>query len=347
MKKLSIIVPVYNVEKYIDRCIKSLINQSLTDIEIILVDDQSPDSCPQICEEWTKNDSRIKVIHKKNGGLGYARNSGLKLATGEYVSFIDSDDCINNEAYAKAYEVAKKNDLDICFFKSQRFFTEKDINPNKENGEMNLFIGRGKVDNFLLNMVGPLPNTHKDGIYAVSCCMAIYKREIIEKNKIFFISEKHISGEDMIFHLDLLPKVSNVGIIPNCYYYYFVNPHSITHHFSKNQYKRMILNDMLVYKKLKSLYPRNKYIDHYKTYVMKNLRTILNFEARIDSSFSKKRQVIYKTCKEPINQIFDNKYIRETSLKNGLIALMVRYKFTTPIIILYKYIYPILKKRLT
>ena len=90
--KVSIIVPIYNVERYLDRCIQSLANQTLHDIEIILVDDESPDNCPVMCDVYEARDSRIKVVHKKNGGLGMACNSGLEVAKGEYVAFCDSDD---------------------------------------------------------------------------------------------------------------------------------------------------------------------------------------------------------------------------------------------------------------
>ena len=88
MPKVSIIVPVYNVEKYLDRCMESLLNQTLNDIEIIMVDDGSPDNCPQMCDDYAKKDSRVKVVHKVNGGLGYARNTGLDVATGEYVALL-------------------------------------------------------------------------------------------------------------------------------------------------------------------------------------------------------------------------------------------------------------------
>lgn len=90
--KVSIIVPIYNVEKYLCRCMDSLLNQTLKDIEIIMVDDGSPDNCPQMCDEYAKKDSRVKVIHKKNAGLGEARNSGLKIISGKFVAFVDSDD---------------------------------------------------------------------------------------------------------------------------------------------------------------------------------------------------------------------------------------------------------------
>lgn len=88
--KVSIIVPIYNVEKYLDRCMESLLNQTLEDIEIIMVDDGSPDNCPKMCDEYAKKDARIKVVHKKNGGLADARNAGLDVATGKYVAFVDS-----------------------------------------------------------------------------------------------------------------------------------------------------------------------------------------------------------------------------------------------------------------
>ena len=115
MPKISIIVPVYNVEQYINRCIDSLLGQTLKDIEIILVDDGSPDQCPQICDEYARKDSRIKVIHKKNNGLGYARNSGLELATGEYIAFVDSDDYVNINMYEKLYNETINNNFDIVY----------------------------------------------------------------------------------------------------------------------------------------------------------------------------------------------------------------------------------------
>lgn len=107
--KISIIIPCYDVEHYLDRCIKTIVNQTIKDIEIILVDDCSLDRVPQMCDDWALRDSRIKVIHKKNNeGLGFARNTGLDIATGEYVAFVDSDDYIDINMYEKLYNKAKK-----------------------------------------------------------------------------------------------------------------------------------------------------------------------------------------------------------------------------------------------
>ena len=105
--KISLIVPCYNVERYLDTCVKSLVEQTLEDIEIILVNDLSPDRVPEMCDKWASNDRRVKVIHKKtNEGLGYARNSGLDIATGEYVAFIDSDDYVDTKMYEMLYNLS-------------------------------------------------------------------------------------------------------------------------------------------------------------------------------------------------------------------------------------------------
>lgn len=111
--KISIIVPVYKVEQYLERCVNSLTNQTYKNIEIILVDDGSPDQCPQMCDGYAGEDSRIKVIHKKNGGLSDARNAGLDAATGEYIAFVDSDDWVEPDFIEQLYVNAKKEDADI------------------------------------------------------------------------------------------------------------------------------------------------------------------------------------------------------------------------------------------
>ena len=108
MIKVSIIVPLYNVEPYLGRCMKSLLNQTIKGIEIIMVDDDSPDRCPQMCEDYKDKYPNIKVVHKKNGGLGFARNSGLEVAEGEYVAFIDSDDFVDTDMFQNLYEYGKK-----------------------------------------------------------------------------------------------------------------------------------------------------------------------------------------------------------------------------------------------
>lgn len=127
--KVSIIVPIYNVEKYLDRCVQSLIHQTLKNIEIILVDDGSPDNCPAMCDEYAKQDNRIKVVHKKNAGLGMARNSGIEVATGEFVAFVDSDDYVDTSMFELLYKEALKTQADAVFCAYQ-------IHDKNRNGEI-------------------------------------------------------------------------------------------------------------------------------------------------------------------------------------------------------------------
>ena len=113
MKKISVIIPVYKVEEFLNSCVESIVNQTYQNLEIILVDDGSPDNCPNLCDEWAKKDERVKVVHKKNGGLSSARNAGLEIMTGDYVLFVDSDDSIHSQSCEILLNNLEKNDADI------------------------------------------------------------------------------------------------------------------------------------------------------------------------------------------------------------------------------------------
>lgn len=236
--KVSIIVPVYNTERYIDRAITSILNQTLKEIEIILVDDESPDRCPQICDEYAKKDNRVKVIHKKNGGLGFARNSGLDIATGEYVMFVDSDDTIENNACEILYDTGKKYNADVI---SGNFNTE--IKPGKwvkTNQPEGLQILRGKeIYNYMLNMIATEPYEKIDRLYPVSVCITCIKRVLIENNKLRFLSEREVSSEDTVFKICLLKKANTLVRIPYSFYCYYLNGASLSHTFNMDKFLKL------------------------------------------------------------------------------------------------------------
>ena len=124
---VSVIVPIYNVEKYLAECVDSILGQTFQDMEIILVDDGSLDSSSQMADDYAVRDQRVKVIHKENGGLSSARNAGMKIARGEYIYFCDSDDYISLDAIEILYETATKNDLDMVLFNGDSFVDKNDI----------------------------------------------------------------------------------------------------------------------------------------------------------------------------------------------------------------------------
>lgn len=133
-KKISVIVPVYKVEKYLDKCVESIVNQTYKDLEIILVDDGSPDNCPEMCDQWAKIDNRIKVIHQNNGGVSNARNIGMESATGDFIAFVDSDDTIDSDMYEFLLDLMIENDADIahCGYKHIYKDETKLINNTKK-----------------------------------------------------------------------------------------------------------------------------------------------------------------------------------------------------------------------
>ena len=226
--KVSIIVPIYNAEKYLQCCVDSLLNQTLKDIEIILVDDGSPDYCPAICDEYAKQDNRVRVIHKKNGGQGYARNSGLEIAAGEYIAFVDSDDYLEQNAYHKLYSIANDSKADAIYFSYRRFDEQGNTWIGTTNDKEIRYQTDEEIRGYMLNMIANNPNAKSERNVSCSQCCALYRNDVIKKYGIRFKSEREFYSEDRLFNLDYLLHSSNIVTIPDALYYYRVNPLSFT-----------------------------------------------------------------------------------------------------------------------
>ena len=249
--KVSVIVPIYKVEKFIHKAIDSILNQTLKDIEIILVDDGSPDNCGKICDEYAQKDSRIKVIHQKNGGLGNAYNNGIKAASGEYIGFVEPDDWIEPEMYEKLYANTNHNKCDIvkCFYTSILENGEKRLEKNFYDTDCNKFIsGRGNCPNLI--------EKH------VSHWSAIYNKYFLNKNKILFNETPGAASQDFGFILKCYAYAETVYIIPSSYINYrlFSGNHNIEH-LNKNMLQECILtcNFLLNDKNIPSIVWENIY----------------------------------------------------------------------------------------
>lgn len=337
--KISIIVPIYNVEKYLHRCIESLINQTLKDIEIILVDDESPDNCPKICDEYAQKDARIKVIHKKNEGLGLTRNAGLEIATGEYVAFIDSDDWIDSTMYETLYTIAREKQCDTVYCSLQYYYSPTKIIPFKEVETECFFHGRNEVDNFLLDMLAPLPDYHSDIKYMVSVCKAIYSRTIIEKNQLRFISERKVASEDMVFHTQYLRFAEHIGFIPKYFYNYFQNQNSITHTYTEakiDRLKRFIQEMNSIFKQY---YPQKNYQLRLQRKALHYLRISLYIKFKMNKKSFIHLNMEFKTlCNDPIFQRAIKNYpYQQLPIKHKLFFLLVKYNITPLLILMYKF----------
>lgn len=240
MAKVSVIIPIYKVEKYLSRCLDSVVNQTLEDIEIVLVDDGSPDSCPEICDRYAKKDSRIKVIHKKNEGLGYARNSGMLIATGEYIAFLDSDDYVSKDMYEKVYSELKRTDADCCV---TGYVVKKDSGDEirKENPlGTAVYKNDDIIIKVLAGMLGSKPNQARDADVGMSVWKCVYRKELLQEKGILFPSERELISEDIIFQIRVLPQVKRVCTLSEGMYYYCENSNSqsLTKTYSKDKFDR-------------------------------------------------------------------------------------------------------------
>lgn len=235
MVKVSIIIPVYGVEKYIERCLNSVVNQTLKEIEIIIVNDATKDNSMEICHKFKESDDRIKIFNKENEGLGLTRNYGLNHASGKYVAFLDSDDYIDLDFYEKLYEKAELEESDICFTRIKR------VKGNYVSLANESIFSENKMytPKDILNNILYVDNNINNYTYMEMCVWrSIYKNSIIKENNILFVSEREFISEDIFFNIDFLMKAKRASLISNTYYYYCYNDNSLTKTFKEDRFEK-------------------------------------------------------------------------------------------------------------
>lgn len=236
---ISIIVPVYKVEKYLNRCIESIVNQSYKDLEIILIDDGSPDNCPHICDQWAEKDQRIIVIHKENAGPSAARNAGLDIAKGEYFYFVDSDDYIESDLCARVLACFDKNDVSIVTFDAHIVDEEGHLLGSTEDvrdgviscDEALLLLMRGRINNYAWNKM--------------------YKRQVFDNIR-FPVGRL---WEDVAISYKLLLESKHIYCTSEKFYYYVQRSDSIIHAMNGKALKDIFLARYEIYYALKENYP--------------------------------------------------------------------------------------------
>lgn len=242
---LSVIIPVYNVEKYLDECVNSIVNQSYKNLEIILVDDGSTDKSGAICDEWRNKDSRIKVVHKANAGSGYARNSGIEVAEGDFVAFVDSDDFIDKDMYQDLMSIAISDRSDIVYSGGfDKYLTDGSYNIVRDIQEKISVEGKD-LNTFALAFVSPA-NKYANRTLIMSPCRAIYSTKVIPH----FLSERIVASEDLPFNIEAVLNSKRITCTPKVYYKYRYNDTSLTRTFRFDKYYkykklRMTVNNIL------------------------------------------------------------------------------------------------------
>ena len=216
----SVVVPVYNVEKYLKECVDSVLSQTFTDFELILVNDGSKDSGPAICDEYAKKDSRVKVIHKENGGQSTARNRGIEEATGEFAVFLDSDDLICDNNFFQDVKNEIEDNTDIVVFRYCKYYGDR-------TDECGISLAGLNSDNkaeFLRDLV-------KRDAFFCSCWSKCTRMSILKENNIIF--DTSLSCEDMDWYYNVVSKADNFKVIDKPYIYYRQRENSVTSSFKK------------------------------------------------------------------------------------------------------------------
>lgn len=278
MLELSVIIPVYNTKDYIIQCVESVLNQKVEEIEIILVDDESPDGAGIICDQLAEKYKTISVIHKKNEGLGFARNTGLNHARGRYVTFLDSDDYVSDNYYEKLIRKADETAADICFalgyFQFNGAKTQK-IEIEYLRGVV--FSTNTECIRQISRLISRDPDVD-DGILS-SSCFGIYNREFLERNNLHFVSERDYISEDLWFNMDCFFHASSVCYCDIIGYNYRYNDLSLTRGYRENRFSQLVFFTNELVKKCEK-YSLDNYLNRIYVYYWINYEKCINQEIR-------------------------------------------------------------------
>ena len=217
---VSIIVPVYKTKDYLRQCIESLLSQTYRSVEIIFVDDSSPDECPALCDAYASEDKRIRVIHKENGGLSSAREAGIQHAHGDYIMVVDSDDWLEPDTIADCIEVALKNEADCVMFGYVREYPSKSIPTHLFGSDFayEVFASEEKIHRRIVGLIGNELQSPQQIDNLSTVCMKLYKTDIAIRGRI--VSERIVgTSEDTIFNLYALDGCK-ISYINKCFYHY-------------------------------------------------------------------------------------------------------------------------------
>ena len=244
MDLISVIVPIYKVEQYLKKCLDSVCAQTYQELEIILVDDGSPDNCGAICDDYAKRDARIQVLHKQNAGLGLARNSGLEVATGKYVIFVDSDDWMELDMVETLVRAAQQHSAEmvICGYRvvpQSGIPRECPVCKSTERYE-----GAEQIlPQILAPIVGPKWINGAEDVQEMCVWTNLYSVDLIREYNLRFVNEREFLSEDFFFNISYITKAKTIVRVPELLYCYRYNETSLSNAFRPNRVK--LLNNLI------------------------------------------------------------------------------------------------------
>ena len=320
---VSIVVPVYNVEKYLKKCIESLINQTYSNIEIILVDDGSTDNSGKICDKYADKYFFIYALHKKNSGLGLTRNYGLDKSKGEYVTFVDSDDYVEEDLIANLVDpIIKDNSIDSVV----GGFTKVDNEGNKlfvKKNTVKLFRNE-QVKNLLFpRMLGSLPHTSDSIKPSVWNCL--YSMQIIKSSQLRFVSERKIISEDIEWDSKYFARARKVKLIDSISYFYRANLQSLSQKYDPNRFEKYVYFYTYMIKRLNKLNLKKDAFLRLQKYFFISL--VVSLRQLSQLSFFARYKKVREICNDKVVRTVVHNYpIKEMPLNQRLFVDIIKNK---------------------
>lgn len=325
--KVSVVVPVYNVELYLQQCVESLLKQTYTDIEIILVDDGSKDSSGTMCDSFAEQyPEKIKSVHKSNEGLGLARNTGMEYVTGEFVTFIDSDDYVDKNLIEQLVKSAEEHYAQVVVGGFKRVNSAGDV-LFTEKYDLQVFTGDDVKNKMFMRMLGSSPE--KSDAIRMSVWNAMYSTQIMKQHNAKFPSERELISEDIIFDSEFYPNVQCGVIIPSVAYNYRVNEQSLTGKYRPDRFEKVIILYKELEKRIKALNMPEIAAFRAQRQLFVNIRGCIRQENIKCSGLTKKQayQNIEKICMDAeLLNIIDNYPVKKLGRKQKMFLNLIKRK---------------------
>ena len=310
----SIILPIYNVEPYLNRCVESVLSQSFTDYELILVDDGSTDACPQICDDYGEKYPFIRVVHKENGGLSSARNAGTEVSKGEYIWWVDSDDWIEPGALERLYRVSQNQNADMVKFNYFRVESQKNLHSS--NAIPGVYAGEDVEK--LRNLAFRSP-----GKFVLSAWSNIYARRFLEENRLSFVSERVIGSEDYLFNLQALFLAKKILVAEDALYSYELRAGSL----SQKHYKENLLHRYTeLYHRIRAFFEENGKFSEYERRICRFYAWHLVYAVCIANEYRVTETRSLRQARRDVRALLRNKDVQAALKKCDRTGLAQKYR---------------------
>lgn len=333
MPKVSVIVPVYKTEEYINRCVDSILDQTLSDIELILVDDGSPDNCPHLCDGFAAKDSRVKVIHQKNSGVSAARNAGLDIACGDYITFVDCDDYIDNDMYSSMVAISEQYECDVVMcdclkeFESGPVPYTHDIRPG--------YYDKAQLETEYYPHLLIMENVEYPA--TISNYLCLFKNRKGLNDIRYAVGVKY--SEDLLFGARLMRQAESFYYMKGKnFYHYFINPNSVSHTYAPDKWK----NYSLLYSKIEESFRNDLKFDFNRQINLCLLFFVYNavgdiYRAKNLDRRNKIKEILQILDAQSVKNMFKTVNVRELPIGNKQKIITWCYKYKLGINFLVEY----------